>query len=371
MAEVRRVGHEPLHRFLDGIERCVSGAIVEEALGFGNAAIRTVGNVIPGGAALFFGDGGSPLFPGGKSQAGGLAKPGGHRFGVAAECESRGGDNVKTLAHAVAPIRDRLQEALRHVGGVDVMEGFKTQVRQAQLLATSKLGEYRRIGVPCGVHRNPAGADDVAGMEHGRGEAVLTGLGKEIGFDGGLVAAVFSEGMTRLGLGGRHLNAMAVNPDGTAVQEMLHPAAQRLDQLLGAGLGETDHVDDHVGRQVGDLPAKRAVLLGRGAIELHLPHGLPGGMNVVGGSPLSADADHLVAGFHQLGRQIGADMSCTADDDYSHKSPRQGATDLSDNLVSDGRLSTVRRNCSSNLRADPITRATGGAVRYCRRPGRF
>jgi hypothetical protein len=45
------------------------------------------------------------------------------------------------------------------------------------------------------------------------------------------------------------------------MQEMLHLPAQSLDQLSRACFGEADHVDDDIGPQFADLPAKGAGIL--------------------------------------------------------------------------------------------------------------
>jgi hypothetical protein len=86
----------------------------------------------------------------------------------------------------------------------------------------------------------------MSGMYDGDGEAGTTGLVQEIGFDGRLLDPILAERSARLLLGGRHLHARTVHPDGAAVHHVLHAAAQSLDELPDALGLEADHVDHHV-----------------------------------------------------------------------------------------------------------------------------
>ena len=48
----------------------------------------------------------------------------------------------------------------------------------------------------------------------------------------------------------------AVNPDSAAVEKMLHPSLERLNQVPGTGNCKADHVDDNVGVESGNVGAE-------------------------------------------------------------------------------------------------------------------
>src|SRR5919199_3428452 len=98
------------------------------------------------------------------------------------------------------------------------------------------------IKVAARIEGRPAGADDVPGMHNGRGEPLAARLPQQIRLYRRLLDPIVAEGAARLVLGGRHLYARSMDPDGAAVQEVLHLAPQRLDDLLGARDLEADQV---------------------------------------------------------------------------------------------------------------------------------
>ena len=101
------------------------------------------------------------------------------------------------------------------------------------------------------------------------------------------------------------------------MQEVLHLAAQRLDELLRARQGEADHVDDDVGLEGLDRRAKAAGLLGRIAIDGDAAHRLPRGIFGIGRALAAADVDHFVPGLDEPRHQIGADMPAATNDYYA------------------------------------------------------
>ena len=103
--------------------------------------------------------------------------------------------------------------------------------------------------------------------------------------------------------------ARPVDPDRAAVQEVLHLAAQRLDQLLGAVQREADHVDHDLAVQGADALAEVAVSLGCGTIDRHLAHLFPGGVRLIGGVLAARDVDDCVTCLHEPGDQVRTDMT--------------------------------------------------------------
>ena len=74
----------------------------------------------------------------------------------------------------------------------------------------------------------------MAGMNDGDGEAGFSGLFEQPGFDGGFSDAVVAKRMARLVLGGGHGAAVAMDPDGSAMEQMRGTSAKGIDQLFGA-----------------------------------------------------------------------------------------------------------------------------------------
>ena len=188
-------------------------------------------------------------------------------FGIAAEVDGLGRDGVEGLADGIGAGGDGAHDDLRDVIGMDVVHGFEPEIGEHQRLAAADLPEHFGVEVAGGIERRPAGADDVAGAEDGRWEAGAAGLVEEEGLDGGLLRAVFAEAVERLILGGGDRGVVAIDPDGAAMEEVLHPALQRRHQMLGAGEGEADHVDDDIGTERGNGGAEGAVALSGVAVD--------------------------------------------------------------------------------------------------------
>ena len=71
-------------------------------------------------------------------------------------------------------------------------------------------------------------------------------------------------------------------PDGPGVKKMLHVAAERADEMLGAVQREADHVDDDVALQVADFFAEGAGLFFSLAVGDDGPDLRPYRMGLVG-----------------------------------------------------------------------------------------
>jgi len=99
---------------------------------------------------------------------------------------------------------------------------------------------------------------------------------------------------------------------------MLDFACQGAGQVLRAGEGEADHVDDDVRGQRDDGRPELAGGLGCAAIDGHAADRLPGCMGAVGRTLVAADHDDLVAGFDQARHQVGADVTTATDDNDTH-----------------------------------------------------
>jgi hypothetical protein len=103
---------------------------------------------------------------------------------------------------------------------------------------------------------------------------------------------------------------------------MLDVAAQRLDQMRGAGRREAYHVDDDVGLQLADFCAERAGLFLGIAVELDRANRLPGSVRAVRRALAAADVDHLESGLDEAGYEIGSDVAAATDDhDARHGNP--------------------------------------------------
>ena len=140
---------------------------------------------------------------------------------------------------------------------MDVMEGLEPEIGQRELVAARDAREHVRIDVAGRIDRHPARSDDVARPEDGGRKAGPPRLVEKPGLDGGLVRAVVAEGVQRIVLGRRHRGIVAVDPDGSAMEEMLDlaRAGPRRDALR-AGQVERDHVHDDVGSRAAIRPPK-------------------------------------------------------------------------------------------------------------------
>ena len=134
------------------------------------------------------------------------------------------------------------------------------------------------LRLPGGVHRRPARADDVAGSEDRRRKARPPGLVEKPGLDLRLVRAVLAERIERIVFGRGHGRVVAVDPDGSAVKEVLDLSSQGVDQSLGARQIEGDHVDHDIRTERDDACTEAAVGILRSAVGGDLFHRGPGGV---------------------------------------------------------------------------------------------
>ena len=111
---------------------------------------------------------------------------------------------------------------------------------------------------------------------------------------------------------------MAVDPDGSAMEKVAHPATQGLYQRPRAGEPEGDHVDHDVGREFSYEIREGATGLLRRPVGDNVLHRIPGFVRTVRRRLAPGDIDDGVTGLDQTRHQIGADMSTSADDDDAH-----------------------------------------------------
>src|SRR5262249_55325702 len=104
----------------------------------------------------------------------------------------------------------------------------------------------------------PAGSNNMTRPKDGGRKAGPPGLAEQKVLDFGLLRAIAAEGIFGLVFGRRDRGVVAIDPDGTAMQELLHLAAQRLNDLPRARQSEADHVDDDVGPEIANARAECA-----------------------------------------------------------------------------------------------------------------
>ena len=170
------------------------------------------------------------------------------------------------------------------------------------------------------VQRRPTRPHDMTGMDDGRRKRFLPRRLDQIRLDLRLPDSVLAEGAPRLHFGSGNLDAGAVHPDRSRMQEMPHLTAQGLDQMSRARFGEADHVDDDIGPQIADFPAEGAGLLLGFAGEGHRADEFPSAMRLIRRALAAADGNHLESRGNQPRHEIGADMTASSDDyDARHR----------------------------------------------------
>src|SRR5450759_2604543 len=117
---------------------------------------------------------------------------------------------------------------------------------------------------------------------------------------------------------GWDLRAGPVNPNCPTMQEVIHPPAQRFDDVARALEREADHVDHDGGPQGRNTRPEGAGRLGGHAVDRDLLHRFPGRVRAIRLTLLPADIDDFVAGLNQAGHQVRADMPVTTYDHNSH-----------------------------------------------------
>ena len=139
-----------------------------------------------------------------------------------------------------------LDERLRHVICVNVMERFHPNIRQGDLFPACKAREDVGIKIARGVYRDPARSHDMTGLQHARRKAMSACLIQQIILNGVLFDAVLAEGASRCVFGGRNFNTVPKHPNGPAMQEVLHLFPESSNELLRALKSETYQINDDV-----------------------------------------------------------------------------------------------------------------------------
>ena len=83
-------------------------------------------------------------------------------------------------------------------------------------------------------------------MQYSDRELTYPGFFQEIIRETHFIDAIFFEWATSVFLFCRHLNAMPVNPDGTADKHTLHLSSEGIHQVLSALRGKTDHINHNI-----------------------------------------------------------------------------------------------------------------------------
>src|SRR5271165_1749569 len=113
------------------------------------------------------------------------------------------------------------------------------------------------------------------GMQQGGGESCETGFSQQVRFDSGLFCTVIAERPSGCVFGCRYLNAGSMDPDRSAMQEMLDLPTERFDQMPRAFRREANEVNHHVWLQRPDSFPEGAATFFLRAIELEVGHELP------------------------------------------------------------------------------------------------
>src|ERR1035437_234542 len=286
-------------RFADTFHRAVTWSIVKQLLGFGEAAIRAMRQVVPGLLRFFGRDRGSILFPRDKSQARGLAKPGSQGSRKTPHRHRRWGDHMEAFAHRGIPVGNRLHEGLRHIVRVNVMQRLQPLVWHQQFFSPGKFAVHFKAASAQRTQRHPARSHDVTGQYGGCRETAKLGLFYEIGFELRFLDAVLAKRTTRQVFRHGDGNGVAVDPDGPATDEMAYLPAQGLHQLPGGSSIKTDHVNDNVRLEPTHVRTECTGGIFRLAVHDDLLHFLPCWVGQVGLGFSSVDANHLVALVYQ------------------------------------------------------------------------
>ncbi len=203
---------------------------------------------------------------------------------------------------------------------MDVMHGFHAHVRQCDLFAVSQLDEDFRIAMSGRVDGCPALPDNVTRVQQRRREAGAPRFIQQISLDRRFLDAVAPERVARQVFARRDDRAVSVNPDRPAVEEVLHFAAQRLDQLDRAGLFEADQVHHDVGFEFADVLPEGPGGIFRFAIRLYRFDGFPRRVGDIRFPRPARDVDDFVPALDQHRDQVRADVSTSANDDDFHQS---------------------------------------------------
>jgi hypothetical protein len=104
------------------------------------------------------------------------------------------------------------------------------------------------------------------------------------------------------------------------MEEVLHSATDRLDEVASVIDRKTNQVDNHIGLQRTNLLPPLASRFRRGAIHRDLLHPLPRGVGQVRRALRTRNHQHIVPSRNQAGNQKGANMSSATNDHNAHMS---------------------------------------------------
>ncbi len=276
-------------------------------------------DMIPGDLRVPFGDLPPPFFPRQESQARLTPEPCCHPLRISSQSKGSGGNDVKTLAHCRCTHGDSSHKGLRNVAGVDVMYGLHSKVGKQEFTPTCKQRENLRIDVAGRIDRSPSRPDDMPRVQNGGGKASGARLFQQVGLDGRFLAAVVAKGLARLLFAGRNLHAWTVDPDGTAMQEVLHAAAQCVHQLRRTRRSEASEIDYDFGRKLRDAVPESTARLRIHAVQQNGLDALPRLVRLIGISATATHAHDGVTGFHQLWCEVCSNVSCATYDCNTHE----------------------------------------------------
>src|ERR1700682_3821218 len=141
---------------------------------------------------------------------------------------------------------------------MDVMHRLHPAVRECDALTPHHRRKHARVKVALGIDRIPTFTDEMARMQDRYGKAVIAGRTQEVALDLCLADSVVAERCAGHVFRRRYLNAMSVNPDGTAMEKVLYSPAQRRRQLDRAFRGIAGKVNDDLCVERCDLFTKSA-----------------------------------------------------------------------------------------------------------------
>ena len=141
---------------------------------------------------------------------------------------------MKALPHGNTSARDGPNECLRDVIGVDVMHGLHAKVRERERLSGRKQGKDLWIEVSLWVNGVPPRSDEMSGMKQGYRKLISASLGQKKLLDGMLLHPILADWGPRRIFCRWDLAAVAVNPDGSAVKQVLDASFKRMNELLSA-----------------------------------------------------------------------------------------------------------------------------------------
>src|ERR1700741_1987262 len=129
---------------------------------------------------------------------------------------------MKTFSDGRPPVNQGLAKCLSDVIRVNVVYRLEPKIRERQRFALSQRFKYCRIEMPRRVQRVPPRTDNVSRVQNRYREIVRTRLLQEVSFDRGLFYAILAKWSARLFLGRGYQHTWAMDPDRSAVQEMLN-----------------------------------------------------------------------------------------------------------------------------------------------------